>query len=173
MTQEPVANGEYSSVIGEFKASGINNLSEDDMNTLTHKIEDILLKEAQRNENSKEWATKKMEKNKKLIAERKEKEKNDTPNENEGKLIPQIGMSKYEQSIGLKTRRGAIVIMIADGEDLDQYETAYEALAERKTIRIELENNNTITLNMGNKEDKAKRDMPKRIKRTKCKTTSK
>ena len=49
--------------------------------------------------------------------------------------------------------------MTTDGEDLDQYETAYEALAERKTIRIELGNNNTITLNMGNKEDKAKRDM--------------
>ena len=47
MTQEPVANGEYSSVIGEFKASGINNLSEGDMNTLTHKVEDILPKEAQ------------------------------------------------------------------------------------------------------------------------------
>jgi hypothetical protein len=49
MTQEPVANGEYSSVIGEFKASGINNLSEEDMDTLTHKIEDFLLKQALRN----------------------------------------------------------------------------------------------------------------------------
>ena len=49
--------------------------------------------------------------------------------------------------------------MIADGEDLDQFEAAYEALAARKTTKAELENNNTITLNMGNKEDKDKRDM--------------
>jgi hypothetical protein len=48
MTQEPVANGEYSNVIGEFKGSGINNLSEEDMSTLTHKIEEMLLKEADR-----------------------------------------------------------------------------------------------------------------------------
>jgi hypothetical protein len=67
MTQEPVANGDYSNAIGEFKAAGINNLSEEDMATLTHKIEDILLKEAHRNKNSREWATEKMEKNKKLI----------------------------------------------------------------------------------------------------------
>ena len=46
-----------------------------------------------------------MEKNKTPIAERKEKEKNDTPNGNEGELIPQIGLSKYEQSIGLKRRK--------------------------------------------------------------------
>jgi hypothetical protein len=143
MTQEPVANGEHSNVIGEFKGSGINNLSEEDMNTLTHKIEEMMLQEAQSNEDSTEWATNKMEKN---IAEREEKEKNDTPDENEGKLIPQIGLSKYEQSMGLKRRRGTIVIMIciADGEDLDQFEAAYEALAARKTIKVELENNNTI-----------------------------
>jgi hypothetical protein len=49
MTQEPVANGDYSNVIEESKAAGINNLSEEDMATLTHKIEDILLKEAHRN----------------------------------------------------------------------------------------------------------------------------
>ena len=49
--------------------------------------------------------------------------------------------------------------MIADGEDLDHLEAAYEALAARKTIRVEFENNNTIILSMGNKEDKAKRDM--------------
>ena len=46
MTQEPVANGDYSSAVGDFKAKGVNNLSEDDMNTLTHKIEDHLLKQA-------------------------------------------------------------------------------------------------------------------------------
>jgi hypothetical protein len=87
MTQEPVANGEYSNVMGESKGSGINNLSEEDMNTLTHKIEETLLKEALSNEDSTEWAKNKMEKNKTLLAERKEKEKNDTPNENEGMLI--------------------------------------------------------------------------------------
>ena len=106
MTHEPVANGEYSNVVGEFKGSGINNLSEEDMNTLTHKIEEILLKEALSNEDSSQWATNKMEKNKILLTEREEKEKNGTPKENEGKLIPQTGLSKYEQSIGLKRRRG-------------------------------------------------------------------
>jgi hypothetical protein len=90
----------------EFKGSGINNLSEEDMNTLTHKIEEILLKEALSNEDSSQWATNKMEKNKILLTEREEKEKNGTPKENEGKLIPQTGLSKYEQSIGLKRRRG-------------------------------------------------------------------
>jgi hypothetical protein len=159
MTQEPVANGEYSSAIGEFKAKGINNLSEEDMDTLTHKIEDFLLKQALRNKKSKDWATKKMEKNKKPLDERQEKEKNDIPNENGGKLIPQIGLSKYEQSMGLKRRRGSIVIMTTDEEDLCHYDTAYEAFAEMRTARIDLGNNNTITLNMGNKEDKAKRDM--------------
>jgi hypothetical protein len=54
MTQEPVANGEYSNVIGKFKGPGINNLSEEDMNTPTHKIEEILLKEALSNEDSTE-----------------------------------------------------------------------------------------------------------------------
>jgi hypothetical protein len=128
------------------------------MNTLTHKIEEMLLKEALGNEDSSQWATNKMEKNKMLLSEREEKEKNDTPEENEGKLIPQIGLSKYEQPTGLKRRRGTTAIMVADGEDVDHLEAAYEALATRKTISVELENS-TITLNMGNKEDKAKRDM--------------
>jgi hypothetical protein len=100
-----------------------------------------------------------MEKNKELLDERQEKEKNDTPNENEGKLIPQIGLSKYEQSMGLKRRRGSIVMMIADEEDLDHFDTAYEAFAERRTARIDLGNNSIITLDMGNKADKAQRDM--------------
>ena len=52
MTHEPVANGAYSDVVGEFKGSGINNLSEEDMNTLTHKIEEILLREALGNKDS-------------------------------------------------------------------------------------------------------------------------
>jgi hypothetical protein len=49
--------------------------------------------------------------------------------------------------------------MTTDEEDLCHYDTAYEAFAEMRTARIDLGNNNTITLNMGNKEDKAKRDM--------------
>jgi hypothetical protein len=36
VTHEPVANGEYSDAVGEFKAPGINNLSEEDMDTPTH-----------------------------------------------------------------------------------------------------------------------------------------
>jgi hypothetical protein len=94
MTHEPVANGEFSDIVGEFKTAGVNNLSEEDMNTLSHKLEDILLKEALRNKKSKDWAKEKMERNEKILAERKEKEKNGTPNENEGNLIPQIGLSK-------------------------------------------------------------------------------
>ena len=61
MTQEePVANGEHPNAIGESKGSGINNLSEEDMGTLTHKIEEILLKGALSNEDSSQWATNKM-----------------------------------------------------------------------------------------------------------------
>jgi hypothetical protein len=122
MTHEPVANGEHSNAVGESKGSGTNNLSEEDMNTPTHKIEEILLKEALGNEDSSKWATEKMEKNKVLLSEREEKERNDTPKENEGKLIPQTGLSKYEQSIGIKRRRGTIVIMVADGEDVGHLE---------------------------------------------------
>ena len=62
LTQDPVANGNYSNAVGEFKTKGVNNLSEDDMNTLTHKIEDHLLKQALANKKSKDWATKKLEK---------------------------------------------------------------------------------------------------------------
>jgi hypothetical protein len=44
------------------------------MNTLTHKIEEILLKEALGNKDSLRWATEKMERNKILMTERAEKE---------------------------------------------------------------------------------------------------
>ena len=50
------------------------------------------------------------------------------------------------------------MIMVANGEDVGHLEAAYEALATRKTISVELEDS-TITLNMSSKEDKAKRDM--------------
>ena len=73
VTHEPVANGEYSDAVGEFKGPGINNLSEEDMGTLTHKIEEILLKEALSNDDSSQWATNKMEKNKTLLTERRER----------------------------------------------------------------------------------------------------
>ena len=138
VTQEPVANGSYSNAVGEFKTKGVNNLSEDDMNTLTHKIEDHLLKQALANKKSKDWATKKLEKNKKLLEERQEKERTDTPSAKAGKLIPQIGLSKYEQDMGLKRRRGSIVIMVTDGEDVDYFESAYEAFAERGALKIDL-----------------------------------
>jgi hypothetical protein len=67
-------------------------------------------------------------------------------------------LSKYEQTTGPKRRRGTIITTVANGEDLVHIEAAYEALATRKTISIELENS-TITLNMATKEDKAKRGM--------------
>jgi hypothetical protein len=158
VTHEPVANGGYSDVVGEFKGSGIDSLSEEDMGTLTHKIEEILPKEALGNKGSLRWATEKMERKSVLMNDRAEKDRADTPKDNEGKLIPQIGLSKYEQSTGLKRRRGTVVIMVANGEDIDHLEAAYEAIATRKTIAVELENI-TITLNMSSKEDKAKRDM--------------
>jgi hypothetical protein len=56
-------NGEYSDVVGEFKGPGINSLSEEDMRTPTHKIEEILLKEALGNKDSLRWATEKMDRN--------------------------------------------------------------------------------------------------------------
>jgi hypothetical protein len=159
MTHEPVANGEYADVVGEFKGLGINNLSEEDMNTLTQDLEEILLKIASNNKDSKLWATKQIERRKKIKTERAEKERNDTPiRDKEGKLIPQIGLSKYEQSTGPKRRRGTLVIMVANGEDADHFEAAYEAFAARKTVTAELENS-TITLSMATKEDKAKRGM--------------
>ena len=159
LTQEPVANGNYSNSVGEFKTKGANNLSEEDMNTLTHIIEDHLLKQALASVKSKDWASKKLEKNKKLIEERQEKERKDTPSFEAGKLIPQIGLSKYEHDMGLKRRRGSIVIMVAGEEDVDYYENAYESLAETVTIKADLGNNNIITLTMGNKEERAQRDL--------------
>jgi hypothetical protein len=59
MAHEPVANGAHSDVVGEFKGSGISSLSEEDMDTLTHKIEEILLREALGNKDSLQWATEK------------------------------------------------------------------------------------------------------------------
>jgi len=159
LTQEPVANGNYSNSVGEFKTKSANNLTEEEMNTLTHIIEDLLLKQALASVKSKDWASKKLEKNKKLMEERQEKERKDTPSSEEGKLIPQIGLSKYEQDMGLKRRRGSIVIMVAGEEDVDYYENAYESLAETVTIKADLGNNNIITLTMGNKEERAQRDM--------------
>ena len=61
--------------------------------------------------------------------------------------------------MGLKRRRGSIVIMVAGEEDLDYYENAYESLAETVTIKADLGNNNIITLTMGNKEERAQRDL--------------
>jgi hypothetical protein len=37
LTQDPVANGDYTDEVGEFKGIGINNLSEEDMDALLHK----------------------------------------------------------------------------------------------------------------------------------------
>ena len=76
LTQEPVANGNYSNSVGEFKTKGVNNLSEEDMNTLTHIIEDYLLKQALANKKSKDWATKKLEK-KQEAARRTPRERKD------------------------------------------------------------------------------------------------
>jgi hypothetical protein len=104
------------------------------------------------------WTTKQIARRTKIKTERAEIERNDTPKENEGELIPQIGLNKYEQTTGLKRRRGMLVIMVANGDDLDHIEAAYEALAVKKTITVELENS-TTTLNMVTKEDKAKRGM--------------
>jgi hypothetical protein len=46
LTQEPVANAEFTNAVGEFKGSGINNLNEEEMDTPTQEIEEKLLKKA-------------------------------------------------------------------------------------------------------------------------------
>jgi hypothetical protein len=117
-----------------------------------------LFKEALGNKDSRRWAANQIERRKGIKIERAKKESTDIPKDKEGKLIPQTGLNKYEQTTGLKRRRGSLVIMVANEEDLDHTEAAYEALAARKTIALELENS-TTTPNMTTKEDKAKRGM--------------
>jgi hypothetical protein len=48
--------------------------------------------------------------------------------------------------------------MVANGEDVDYIEAAYETLATRRTVNVDL-GDSTITLNMVTKEDRAKRGM--------------
>jgi hypothetical protein len=69
------------------------------MGTLTQEIEEPLLKKALSNKNSKDWATKEIERRIKIKNERAEKERTDKPSPNEGKLIPQtgLGLDKYDQ----------------------------------------------------------------------------
>jgi hypothetical protein len=62
--------------------------------------------------------------------ERAEKERTDRPSPNERKLIPQIGLDKYDQVIGPKRRRGVLITMAAQGVNVDHVETSYEALAQ-------------------------------------------
>jgi hypothetical protein len=53
---EQVANGDFANVVGRLSGGGINNLNEEEMDTLTQEIEETLLKKALSNKNSKEWA---------------------------------------------------------------------------------------------------------------------
>jgi hypothetical protein len=62
LTVEPVANGDFANAVGEFSGGGINNLNEEEMNTLTPEIEESLLKKALSNKNSKDWARRKKSK---------------------------------------------------------------------------------------------------------------
>ena len=87
---EPVANGDFANVVGEFSGGGINNLNEEEMDTLTQEIEETLLKKALSNKNSKDWAAKEIERRIKIKNERAEKERTDIPSTNEGTLIPQL-----------------------------------------------------------------------------------
>jgi hypothetical protein len=57
LTGEPVANAEFANAVGESKGTGINNLSEEEMDTLTQETEEMLLKKAFSIKNSKGWAT--------------------------------------------------------------------------------------------------------------------
>jgi hypothetical protein len=107
---------------------------------------------------NKVWATEQIERGTKIKSDRAEKEKNDAPKENEGTLIPQIGLSKCDQITGLKRRRGALITMVAKGENVDRIEAAYEALALMETIKVNL-GDRIIALNMVTKGDKAKRGM--------------
>jgi hypothetical protein len=51
---EPVANGDFANAVGESSGGGINNLNEEEMNTLTQEItqeiEEQLLKKALSNQ---------------------------------------------------------------------------------------------------------------------------
>jgi hypothetical protein len=158
LTQEPVANAEFTNAVGEFKGSGINNLNEEEMGTLTQEIEEKLLKKALSIKNRKAWDSEQIERRIKIKDDRAEKEKNDVPKENEGMLIPQIGLSKYDQITGLKRRRGILIIMVAKGESVDHIEAAYDAIAQLETIKANL-GDRIITLSMVTKGDKAKRGM--------------
>jgi hypothetical protein len=60
-------------------------------------MEEILLKIAFSIKNSKAWATIQIERRTKIKSDRAEKERTDKPEANRGKLIPQIGLSKYDQ----------------------------------------------------------------------------
>jgi hypothetical protein len=116
LTQEPVASAEFTNAVGESKGLGTNNLNEEEMNVLTQDTEERLLKKALSTKNSKVWATEQIERGITIKSDRAEKEKGDVPKENEGTLIPQIGLSKYDQIAGLKRRRGTLIIMAAKGE---------------------------------------------------------
>jgi hypothetical protein len=47
---EPVANGDFANAVGESSGGGINNLNEEEMDTLTQEIEESLLKKALSNQ---------------------------------------------------------------------------------------------------------------------------
>jgi hypothetical protein len=78
--------------VGRSNGGGINNLNEEEMDTLTQEIEETLLKKALSNKNSKEWAEKEIERRIRTKNECAEKEGTDIPATNEGTLIPQIGL---------------------------------------------------------------------------------
>jgi hypothetical protein len=61
--------------VGEPSGGGINNLNEEEMDTLTQEIEEPLPKKALSNKNSKDWATKEIERRIKIKNECAEKER--------------------------------------------------------------------------------------------------
>jgi hypothetical protein len=126
---ESIANAEHTNRAGEFNGKSFSSLNEEEMGTLNQMVEDHLLKIALKTRGAKEWAEKEIEREKKVITERAELERNDKPSDNEGKLCKQEGLNKYDQKIGLKRSSGKNSIVVAKEEDLDPFEQAYEVMA--------------------------------------------
>ena len=117
-----------------------------------------MLKTALKTRGSKERAEKEIERKKKIITERAELERNDKPNDNEGKLCKQEGLNKYEQKTGLKRSSGKISSMVAKEEDLDPFKQAYEVMAKEGPANMTI-GTKTSTLHMATKQERANRGM--------------
>jgi hypothetical protein len=76
----------------------------------------------------------------------------------ESRLFMQEVLNKYDKKTGPKGSRGIISIMAAKEEDLDHFETAYEVMAQKGSIKITI-GDKAIALNMATKKERANRSM--------------